>query len=297
MAKNQPRNQHYVPQFYLREFATDETYGKGKKSQVYICNKKIQSCEIDPRNISSIASQSYLYTPKNINGNRDYYMDKRLEKFENLYAPIWRNLIKEEKNIDRKKMSYFLASLILRHPNNLKKNEYTREALYDDILKHNPPNNKKVAFIINEKEYPFNIDEFNNITEYEKSMFFIENIDSFILEFMEIIMKKNWRIVIEKDKKFITSDNPVCIVNASTDIFGLTTKGTIIIFPISPKMLLILDDDIGKSDVIEQCSLKHHSCYNLITWKNSDNHIIFHRNMDEVMEEIASFLRNNNITK
>lgn len=33
---NIPKRQHYVPKFYLKEFATDNTYGKKDKAQVHI---------------------------------------------------------------------------------------------------------------------------------------------------------------------------------------------------------------------------------------------------------------------
>ena len=58
MAKDQTRNQHYIPRFYLKEFATNDTYGKKGKEQVYIYDKKSEKSE--PRNIKKIAKIIYI---------------------------------------------------------------------------------------------------------------------------------------------------------------------------------------------------------------------------------------------
>jgi len=63
MAKNQTRNQHYIPRFYLKEFATDETYAKKGKEQVYIYDKRTEKLEI--RNIKKL-QKKIIYTHQKI---------------------------------------------------------------------------------------------------------------------------------------------------------------------------------------------------------------------------------------
>ena len=96
-------------------------------------------------------------------------------------------------------------------------------------------------------------------------MFFVENIDYFMNEFSEIFMKKKWSIITSEEKKFITSDNPIIIHNNLTNIFGLNTQGTIILFPISPKRLLQLEDCIDDNEKEEvsyhPINEDHHSLY------------------------------------
>lgn len=301
MVKNEiPKNQHYVPRFYLKEFATNETYGKNKKQQVHIYDKEREKTEL--RNITSVATKYYLYSPKDANGNRSRYMEDKLGRIENTISLIWNDFsnkfIDLENNNIKKSVALFLSSLILRHPSNLNTNEDIREFLYKDILKHNPPNNKKVAFIINGEEHPFDISVLSNtITEYEKSMFFIENIDYFIAEYTEIFMQKKWSIITSEERTFITSDNPISVHNNLTDIFGLNTKGTIILFPISPKRLLQLEDCVDSDEKIEvlyyPINKGHHSLYNHAIWNSSDKHIIASDSIENIVDEMYNYSKNN----
>ncbi len=300
MAKDQTRNQHYIPRFYLKEFATNDTYGKKGKEQVYIYDKKSEKSE--PRNIKKIAKENYLYSPKDSNGNRSMYMEKRLGDMENLISLIWNDFSNDFIDLEnyntKKVMAMFISSLILRHPDNLEKNENSRNFLINDIIKHNHLNNKKVAFIVNGEEHPFDISELTKkATEYEKSMFFVENIDYFMNEFSEIFMKKKWSIIISEEKKFITSDNPIIIDNNLTNIFGLNTQGTIILFPISPKRLLQLEDytdDNEKEEVsYHPINEDHHSLYNHIIWNSSDNHILANKNFEDILNEIYNYIEKN----
>ena len=297
MAKNQPRNQHYIPRFYLKEFATNETYGKKGKEQVYVYDKVNEKTE--PRNIKSIAKENYLYSPKDFDGNRSMSMEYELGEIENILSPIWadfanRSIDLENGNI-KKMISLFLSSLLLRHPNNLKKYEKMRNFLYDDILKNNPSDNKKVVFIANGKEEIVDINEFRNpISEYEKSMFFIENIHYFTNEYSEIFIKKKWSIIISEEKEFMTSDNPMIVNNNLTEVFGLRTKGTIILFPISPKRLLRLEDYIDdEPKEVCYCPINkdEYILYNHIIWNSSDKYVISSGNIDDVIDKMYNYLR------
>jgi len=300
MAKNQTRNQHFVPRFYLKEFATDETYGKKRKEQVYIYNKKNE--DLDIRNIRKIAKEYFLYSPKDSNGNRSMYMENRLKEIEDVVSLIWKDFSNKYIDLEdyntKKVIALFLSSLMLRHPNNLKRNENHRDFLINDIIKHNPPNNQKITFIVNGEEQEFDISEITKeISEYEKSMLLVENIDYFTNKYSEIFMEKKWSIITSEEKKFITSDNPIVISNNLTDIFGLRTKGTIILFPISPKRLLQLEDYANNEDKkisYHPINKGHHSLYNHILWNSSDKHIIAHENLENIINEIYNYTREKN---
>lgn len=268
-----PKNQHYVPKFYLNEFATNETYNKENK-QIYTYNKinKIYK----PRNTNSVPYKKYIYTPKDTNGNRDSYMEDKLGRLESFLAgTIWKDLANsfiDFNHIQTKKIiALFISHLILRNKSNLERNENIKNFLIQDIIKHNPPNNTKCAFIVNGNEYPFDInDEINNLqkeTDYDKSMFFIENIDIYATKYMEILLQKKWHIIYSEDKKFITSDKPVIIT------LGLRTKGTTILFPVSPTRILIMDD-IGKKEPYNKFLDKEdYHIYNSIIFKKAYQYV------------------------
>jgi len=204
-------------------------------------------------------------------------MEKRLGEIENIMSLIWNDFSNDFINLEnqntKKVIALFLSSLILRHPNNLKKNENSRNFLINDIIKHNPPNNQKIAFIINGEEHSFDISELTQkVTEYEKSMFFVENIDYFITEFSEIFMKKKWSIIISEEK-------------------------TIILFPISPKTLLQLEDyidDENKEILYYPINDGHHSLYNHVLWNSSDRHIIANKNLENIINEMYNYKKEKN---
>ena len=68
-----PKQQHWVPRFYLRFFATPETAG-GDEPQVWLLSKD----EGDPilANVKKVAAQRYLYSPRDERGSRCYKQDK-----------------------------------------------------------------------------------------------------------------------------------------------------------------------------------------------------------------------------
>lgn len=298
--KNKPRRQHYIPRFYLKEFATDETYGKKSQEQVHIYDKKTEKTEL--RNIKSIAYKPYLYSPKDSSGYRSLYMEEKLKKIEDVLSLIWNdfsNKFIDLENYNTKKViALFLSSLILRHPKKLQEYDNIREFLHNDIVEHNPPNNQNISFIIDGKEHSsFNIDELkNSMSDYARSMFFIENIDYFTSKYSEIFMKKKWSIITSEEKVFITSDNPIIIHNSLTDIFGLNTKGTIILFPVSPRRLLFLEDYVDSNEKKDMSyraiSKEHHSYYNHIIWHSSDSHVISNQALVNVVNDIYDYARN-----
>jgi len=58
MGSRIPKRQHYVPKFYLKEFATIDTYGKKDKAQIHIYDIKDEKKAI--RSIKTIAYGQYL---------------------------------------------------------------------------------------------------------------------------------------------------------------------------------------------------------------------------------------------
>lgn len=293
-----PKKQHYVPRFYLNEFATDDTYGLKDKQQVHIYNKKNEKFE--KRNTKSIAHKKYLYSPKDDNNNRSSYMEDKLGLLENnISSKIWSDLANDYIDLDnnnsiKKYLALFISTLILRHPNNLNENELFFSKFYKDIIKHFPHNVTECKFIIKDKEFILNIEEVTsreNQSDYDKSMFFIENIELLSIEYVEIFMKKKWSIVTSEERCFITSDNPVIISNDTTNTFGINTKGTIISFPISPNRLLLLEDNINNSsDVLYHPLNKgHHPYFNSPLWGSDNNFIISSNNLEIIVDEIYEY--------
>ena len=132
---NIPKRQHYVPKFYLKEFATDNTYGKKDKAQVHIYD--LENEKKDIRNIKTIAYEKYLYSPQNEENPRSSYMEDKLADMESLMSKIWKGFANTRMGLSssmKKGISLFIATLILRHPENLDKNKEMKTFLADVIL-------------------------------------------------------------------------------------------------------------------------------------------------------------------
>ncbi|WP_345986342.1 DUF4238 domain-containing protein [Sulfurimonas sp. HSL-1656] len=307
--KKQPKpiKQHWVPRFYLKEFATLDTRKK-KESQVWIFSKE----EGDPTkvNIKDIAAKRYLYSPKDENGERCWKMEDELASLESLMCQIWpdfaNSFIDLNNEAFRKGISLFLATMLLRHPKRLNEYDHLQKQMIDfyDSLPKDENGNPMIGSI-KTKEGVFEFDSsdwgrYSNPKDYDKQKFFVDTIKSSAIEIAEMLMKKRWSVVFSESEQFITSDNPLIISNrliGEMGNYGLNTKGTEITFPISPTRVLIMDD------MFEQPHSQYYSlqgdtasAINLKTWLNVHQFMITHRNPDEVNYEMMKFLDKRNVT-
>lgn len=113
-----PKQQHWVPCFYLRFFATPESAEKGDP-KVWLLSKD----EGDPllTNVKNVANSHYLYSPKDEKGQRCGELESRFADLEGLMTSIWPLLandfvdLHEDQSI-RKGLALFASLLYLRHP-------------------------------------------------------------------------------------------------------------------------------------------------------------------------------------
>ncbi|WP_394908091.1 DUF4238 domain-containing protein [uncultured Mesonia sp.] len=218
---NHVKNQHYVPQFLLKNFSS-----RGNKFiWAYDKNEKysVQN-QIKERPIKKVASEEYFYDQfKNSKiGSYEY----ALQQAENESAPIIEKIIKTKNIIDlseeeRRTLSFFIILQNLRTKGQLLQTETSMETLSKQL--------KDKANI----EIP-NID-------YKKIWFsMLEKSTSFY----EILMNKVWMLS-ESNNSFLISDNPVTLQN-TTDTseirgtLGLESFGIEIYLPLSPSLTLCL---------------------------------------------------------
>ncbi|WP_440066867.1 DUF4238 domain-containing protein [Tenacibaculum discolor] len=218
---NHVKNQHYVPQFLLKNFSN-----RGNKFiWAYDKNEKysIQN-QIKERPIKKVASEEYFYDQfKNSKiGSYEY----ALQQAENETAPIIEKII-ETKNIidlskeERQTLSFFIILQRLRTKGQLLQTETSMETLskqLKDKANIDIPNidSKKIWFSMLEKS----------------------------TSFYEILMNKVWMLS-ESNNSFLISDNPVTLQN-TTDTseirgtLGLESFGIEIYLPLSPSLTLCL---------------------------------------------------------
>ena len=242
---SEPKKQHYVPQTYLKNFAT------GKK------NKSLFVLSASPQKI-------YSSQVENSAAERDFYTVERLENkyfWENTYAqyvePSFGSLLKQIRQncenalvqnnatvISEEQKALLSINIIIQMLRGKQTRKYERK-LYDKLLpsvfldakSHFPTLEKSVVKRAFEK---FSTDD-NYFKEISMQTVFnnerIIKFSNFLTQYSFVFYR------VKGDIPFVTSDNPVMFVNSITGnavpfANGLIKNSTIVYFPISPRLLL-----------------------------------------------------------
>lgn len=218
---NHVKNQHYVPQFLLRNFSSraEKFIWAFDKNEKYSAQNQIKE-----RAIKKVASEEYFYDQ--FKNSRIGSYEYALQKAEDNSAPIVEKII-ETRSIEnlteeeRRTLSLFITLQNLRTKGQLLQTEIFLNTLSDQL--------KTKANIRTPKTDPRKI----WFSMLEQST-----------NFYEILMNKVWMLS-ESTKEFIISDNPVTLQN-TTDrseirgTLGLDSYGIEIYLPISPSLTICL---------------------------------------------------------
>ncbi|MDI0267828.1 DUF4238 domain-containing protein [Clostridioides difficile] len=225
MKNKTTKNQHYVPQVYLESFIN-------KKGHCYVYDK------LDDKFFSS--------TPRNIMSIR-YFYDFDLEKFKS-YNEIYSKFY-DKPILSKQVLEENLALIeggyheIINNINNDNFNWFSVNKLhYLDMYKYitiqfiRTPKGKKYLLELNKlffkkdfsKEYEniFVLKELSDITKCEKNSVILE---MFLEDYSHLSIGIN-----KSDIPFITSDNPVMIIDKYND------KDEIVYYPITPTRCILL---------------------------------------------------------
>ncbi len=234
---NKTKKQHYVPQFYLKNFAN-----KNKNGFFIYCYDINQNKQY-PANIRNIAEEKDFYKI----GSENF--EEFFQNTEELASPIINNLSKTKKikplNISRNryKLSFFMSVQYFR----------TNE-MRQDLLE----NFSKISNHL--KKYPMNtkMEMFNN--QIDKK--FIKHhqinfINKSSQEMTASLVSKKWIVLKNKTEiEFITSDNPIVLYNPN-GLLGFACEHIHIFYPINPKLCLCLLDPENYSNYKEPKKFKN----------------------------------------
>ena len=247
-----PKIQHYVPQFYLRAFALKNS------EQLFVLDKV--NINIYPESISKLCGQNYYYSYKENDCDAyNFIIEEYLSKKETQFSKVLSMIIsgidgyyynsKDMKRINHKEkiiLFEFIYFQLMRVPKYL-----------DKLF------NQGVAFI---KELNIKYNHFQSEKEIKndiKKIWFPKLFDN-VQEFIAIMNKRNLVfMIIDKnlDEYFISSDNPVIMLNSeiSVERVGIVHPMTEIAIPISKNILLS----------IRETYIESRFEYNLITSKDN----------------------------
>lgn len=223
---NKIKLEHYVPQFYLRNFSI-----KSSGKSLYCFDKHTSNRFI--ANIRNIGCEKYFYdTPKG-----DQSVEKSLGKIESILSVAYNKLIT---NKDLNKLNWtervsianFVATQEIR---TREMREYAK-----DMVKQITAKLSKYKLSEEIKKQLEEVDTAEYPREFQMRMF--ENVK----EFSNIILSMKWILIENKTKMlFWTSDHPINRFNPIKDPLGnlgYLSRGIQIFFPLTPRLSLCLCD-------------------------------------------------------
>ena len=296
---SQPINQHWVPQFYLKHFATPETQAT-KNPKVWVFSKDKRDGDPLLTNIRNICAKRYLYSPVvSADGQRAWELESKLHGLESMLATMWPSLaagyvdLIQHESI-RKSIALFTAVMHLRHPDGLEEVTQIHRQLvqiYEGAPKriNGTPNVDLIQ--INGETHELDTsgwNEYRNWDRTERHRFFADMVHSHGVFLAELFLKKRWSVIFTDTPAFVTSDKPVAKQHQTKEKFGFGTEGTIIRFPLSPTRLLVMDD-MHHEPAGQYYPLHDNDPgpFNLLIWRNGSRFMISPRSIDEVLIEIV----------
>lgn len=250
--------QHYVPQFYERNFTTTNTKG----TQVLWVYDKDGGEPREQTPYNTMAEHGF-YSFENSTGDIDA-VDKGLQRLESLAAPILARLQKPDVELTVEEiflLAHFLAIMYARVPRTIKAVAEKKEieaferlrwvADRPDLLRRfrkehqerfgrDVPGEGELIDLLRTAEKHFRVE-----VDPKAALLDALKVAPVIAEFLYYRM--NWCICrAPKDVFFITSDMPVCIflpTGRGRGIFGggIGQPDVEISFPVSPKILILID--------------------------------------------------------
>jgi len=219
------KKQHYVPQFYLRNFSCND--GDKKKINIYNVNNN-RFIENVP--IKTQAQENYFY-------GEDERLEDVLGDMENVVAPIIHKIIENNKVPDFHSVEYIdLIVFILFSLFRTKKTIENFEEIVDKSLRNILRHHKDYSKMIDDGYFGYENSAAHSLKMAYEGLPFVYRLK------LKII--KN-----ESNIDFATCDNPVIIYNQFLEsrkveggISGLAMKGVMLFLPISSRSCIFLYD-------------------------------------------------------
>jgi hypothetical protein len=289
-----PKQQHWVPQFYLEYFAACRS--KKGLAQVWIFSKD-DKASIEPKlvGVNGICKKKHLHSPK-IKGQdlRDGALDAKIGDLETAMAIAWNSLASESYALDvpgvKQGLALFMAVLYLRHPENLAIQAELHRTMVEQFDRA-PKDADQIPLIstitIKGKQHDFDTSgwrEWRQSGTDDHHRTFAAAIEHEAIGLAEGLLKKRWSVIAVDQPGFITSDRCVAVHHRERQICGLMTPGAVILFPLSPTRVLILDDQHLPSD--QYITTDDVGSVNFMIWRGAMDFMISSRDVDTVLQEI-----------
>lgn len=273
--QNRSKHQHWVPQFYLKYFATPESRDTDGE-QVWIIDRTHDTRQSRLTSVRNVCGKRYLYSPEDVNGERDWTLDDKLNDIESDLGALWPSLCDDMPALTDPKMRESLAMFVaVTHLRNyevfrtIDSAIELRTKLYGDLPK--------------ERIKPGAPDA------TDSGRFFAQMLDQEAERIAKTFFAKSWSIVFAEEDTFITTDRPVGFVHRTNRKAGPGTQGALSLFPISPRRLLVINDLHAEPwKGYAQLLPSDAGMFNRALWQSAVRFAITGRPVPEVLQEIDS---------
>lgn len=269
---NQPKNQHWVPKSYLRYFATPGSRDT-KKPKVWRFDKARPYAKPHLRSIREVCASDYLYSPPDINGDRNFYVEKMLDTIETAAGEYWRSLDSGDADLLdpklRNAIGRFLGAMQLRTRFLFDKIEKTMQLR--DQLNLLRGDYKPVG----------------GLDALHSGRFFVQTLQRGIDPMMRTFLEKQWVIGRTDQEIFVTSDIPIIYISAPGARAGPGTPNTTAAFPLGPRSVLLMDERFKvPNPLYHSISEAFARQINLQFWKSCQREMVTGRQPDDVAAEL-----------
>ena len=292
------KHQHWVPQFYMRYFATLGTRDT-KTPQVWIFSKQHEDGDEELTSVRNVCGKRYLYSPRQLDGTRSWALDDKLSDIEALLGVVWPALATDFVDLGdeqiRKALALFVAITHMRHPDVRHAIEEIHGQLVDFYeaapkLPDGTPNVDSIE--ITGRPYKFDTSDWRAYRNQGKDghdRAFGEIVQSETGLMAKHLLTKRWSMLCSERDVLVTSDKPVVLRHPTRERYGYGTKDTIVTFPISPSRLLVLDD-VPDEPANQYYPLVESNigAINMTTWHGAKRFLITGRPIEEVLTELAA---------
>jgi len=295
--RSRSKHQHWVPQFYLRYFATPDTRDTDKPL-IWIFSKNPIDGDEKLTSVRNVCGKRYLYSPRMRNGERTWEFDDKLTNLESLLSRLWQPLATDfvdlaDENM-RKAIALFIAVMHFRHPairQDIAEIHKQFVEFYEAALQRagETPNRESVE--VQGKIYELDTadwDNYKNWTQDDYDRAFAEFAQSEVRDMAEHLLRKRWSVVFSEADTFITTDKPVVLQHQTRKRFGFGTVGTIVTFPLSPTKILVMDD-IHDQPANQYYPLadSNAGAFNATIWHSATRFLLTGRPLEDVLTEIC----------
>lgn len=220
-------NQHYVPRFYMKNFSTIKKSKKEEKVLIgfYQFNQSLLKNNIP---IKSICSEDYFY-------GEDGKIEKYLSTKETKWAKVIYDIINtNEYNLDSLQENLIKEFAVFQYCRTLGTYNYQKDMMSEMLQ-------KLVSYEVHDVD-----DEIvrSMVNEKVQNEWCTSDIIDMCDSLVESIDDLNISIIrFDTTSKLITSDMPIIIINPfCPDTVGLETVGIVILFPVSPNVIVVIYD-------------------------------------------------------